>query len=153
MAIFEFSHAAVMMACTVSPSIRITPKMRLLWRRKPEDRVKNKREHLVPLSKLARETVAEALALTTNDQYLFARPGRGRHKPRARDEKHPQNSIAPIAGRALAVAMQRFAEHIAGDGEAAKTWRANPPTPHDLRRTIATRLVALGCRRKVATQS
>jgi integrase len=40
--------------------------------------------------------------------------------------------------------MRRFAEHLAGDGEAAKTWRANPPTPHDLRRTIATRLAALG---------
>lgn len=40
--------------------------------------------------------------------------------------------------------MQRFAELLAGDDEAAQTWRANPPTPHDLRRTTATPLAALG---------
>jgi integrase len=31
-----------------------------------------------------------------------------------------------------------------GDAAAVKSWKAEPPTPHDLRRTFATRLSALG---------
>ena len=102
----------------------------------PQERVKNKREHLVPLSKLALETVTEALAQTTDDEFLFARPRRGRHKARTRDEQHPQNPSAPIHGHALAVAMARFAKKLMGSDEAIKTWRANPP----LRTTCAALL-------------
>ena len=38
--------------------------------------------------------------------------------------------------------MQRFAAALKGDGTA--TWKADPPTPHDLRGTVATRLSSMG---------
>jgi integrase len=47
----------------------------------------------------------------------------------------PMVDDAPIEGHALAVAMRRFTEKL--------KW-ADPPSPHDLRRTFATRLAALG---------
>jgi|SRR5829696_53327 len=40
--------------------------------------------------------------------------------------------------------MVRFASALNRKVTAAKTWRADPPTPHDLRRTVETRLSSLG---------
>jgi integrase len=96
----------------------------------PADRVKNKRDHLVPLSVLAIETVRSAAELTGDeDETLFPSP-RGRS--------------VPIDRHALATAMSRLAEKISGDGAAVKAWRADPPSPHDLRRTVETRLSSMG---------
>jgi integrase len=107
----------------------------------PANRAKNGREHLVPLSPLAREILAEA---PPNEQgYFFpskltGRSYRGqsidhaaRHlfdvrplsKPRKKPGKPPQSSSPP-----LACLMERF-------------------TPHDLRRTAATRMRELGISR------
>jgi integrase len=94
----------------------------------PEERSKNGRPHLVPLSELARQTIISALDLIEQDvEYVFA---------------SPSVRNAPITAHALAVAMARFARHV--DPKAAKSWRAEPPSPHDLRRTVATRLAELG---------
>jgi integrase len=94
----------------------------------PAERSKNGRAHLVPLSELARQTILSALAFIGDDNgYLFSSPS-------VRD--------APITAHALAVAMARFAGKL--DATLAKAWRADPPTPHDLRRTLATRLAELG---------
>jgi integrase len=90
----------------------------------PAERVKNGRAHLVPLSPLAAETVAAAQSLAGDSPWLFPSP--------AVDD-------APITGHALAVAMARFAEVAS-----LASWRSDPPSPHDLRRTFATRLAALG---------
>jgi integrase len=96
----------------------------------PACRVKNKRDHLVPLSPLAIETVRSALELTgEDDEFLFPSP-RGRRQP--------------IDRHALATAMSRFGDKPKGDGAAVKSWRADPPSPHDLRRTVETRLSAMG---------
>ena len=40
--------------------------------------------------------------------------------------------------------MRRFSDQLKYKSAAAKTWRADPPSPHDLRRTFATRLSSLG---------
>lgn len=105
----------------------ITEKGRARWIL-PADRSKNKRTHLVPLSELARRTVLSALELTKNDDcYLFP---------------SPTVKERPITGHALAVAMERFGADL--DPKGAKSWRDDPPSPHDLRRTIATRLAELG---------
>jgi integrase len=94
----------------------------------PAARSKNGRAHLVPLSELARQTILSALRLTDEDaNYLFPSPS-------VRD--------APIRAHALATSMARFAGNL--DPTAAKSWQAEPPTPHDLRRTVATRLAELG---------
>jgi integrase len=67
--------------------------------------------------------------LDPNGQYLFPSP------------TNPGRSIDP---HALAVAMARFAKRIDDKLAGAATWKAEPPTPHDLRRTVSTRLAELG---------
>jgi integrase len=94
----------------------------------PGERTKNGLTHVVPLSELARQTVLEALRSVREGQpYVFPSPVRVGES---------------VQAHSLTVAMQRMAEHIEGD--AAKTWKADPPSPHDLRRTFRTKLSALG---------
>ena len=40
--------------------------------------------------------------------------------------------------------MRRFSDQLKDKAPVAKTWRGEPPSPHDLRRTFATRLSGLG---------
>lgn len=89
------------------------------------DRTKNKRPLWLPLSRLAHETITEALKLSADDVFVF-----------------PSIDGAAIEAHALAKAMHRFGKELAG--QEAKSWKAAQPTPHDLRRTARTRLSALG---------
>jgi len=94
----------------------------------PGERTKNGLTHVVPLSEPARQTVLDALRSAKEGQpYVFPSPVRAGES---------------VQAHSLTVAMQRMAEHIEGD--AAKTWKADPPSPHDLRRTFRTKLSALG---------
>jgi integrase len=94
----------------------------------PADRSKNGRAHFVPLSDMARETIFSACELISDeDEYLFP---------------SPVEAGGPITGHSLTVAMRRMTTKI--DGQASKTWTADPPSPHDLRRTVATRLSQMG---------
>jgi integrase len=96
----------------------------------PGARTKNKRAHLVPLSPAAVAVVNAGLELVDEgDAFLFP---------------SPIKRTAPIDGHALAVAMSRMSESDKLTGPGSKTWKADPPTPHDLRRTFATRLAELG---------
>jgi integrase len=93
----------------------------------PGTRTKNGRDHLVPLSALARETVFELLSLIgAGESFLF--PTRSNRR------------AGPMRSNSLTQAMDFFSKRIAGD---SKTWDADVPTPHDLRRTILTRMAAL----------
>ncbi len=100
----------------------------------PAERCKNGRAHYVPLPGLAVEVVREALALVAPDK-LFLFPS-------------PSVEAAPITAHALAVAMARFSRELKGDGEVVRSWKASPPSPHDLRRSFTTRLSALGVPRE-----
>jgi integrase len=91
----------------------------------PGDRVKNRRDHLVPLSPMARALIQE---MGAGAEFLFP----SRHDDSKALDPH-----------ALAKAMARFAADLP-DSDDTRSWKANPPTPHDLRRTLATRLSALG---------
>jgi integrase len=94
----------------------------------PATRTKNSRGHYVPLSAFALKTIAAAQELSGDNEFLFPSPvGNG-----------------PIKGHALAVAMRRLSESENLTGPGSDTWKAHPPTPHDLRRTFATRLSELG---------
>lgn len=94
----------------------------------PGARTKNKRPHLIPLSPMAVAVVKAGLELTDDDDaFLFPSP--------IKREK-------AIDGHALAVAMRRMSESEKLNGPGSKSWKANPPTPHDLRRTFATRLAS-----------
>ena len=94
----------------------------------PGVRTKNRRPHVVPLSALARDTVRAALELIPADQDIVfsSRSKRG-------------GTLRP---HSLTVGMARMSEKIAGPG--AEGWKAEAPSPHDLRRTFRTRLSALG---------
>jgi integrase len=87
----------------------------------PGDRTKNGRPLWLPLSLLARDTIAEAADLSADDIFVF-----------------PGIEGAPIEAHSLATAMRRFGE------KAEASWHSDPPTAHDLRRTLRTRLSALG---------
>jgi integrase len=100
----------------------------------PAERSKSGHAHLVPLSPLARELIVEAIQLSGNSAFAFA--GRYR-KGGARVTGH-------VTAHALAVAMSRML--IPEGHPGADTWNAERPTPHDLRRTCATRLSAAGVR-------
>ncbi len=95
----------------------------------PAERAKNGRAHFVPLSPLAREIVQEAWSLAGNNPYLFP---------------SPTTKGQPITGHALSVAMARFGARLEGNEDDVRSWLAEPPSPHDLRRTVATRLSELG---------
>jgi integrase len=102
----------------------------------PGSRTKNGREHLIPLSPLARATVIDLLELLEPEQqFLF--PTRSRRG-------------GAMQGNSLTQAMDYFSGRVAGAdslsrnaGEVMRTWKLDPPTPHDLRRTVETRLAEL----------
>jgi integrase len=88
-------------------------------------------DHVLPLSPLARETVLELLAMIEPaEEWLF--PTRSKKRR------------GPMRGNSLTQAMDFFGNRIVGEDDASRTWRAERPTPHDLRRTAETRLAGLG---------
>jgi integrase len=99
------------------------------------ERTKNARAHLMPLSPTARRLVLDALELAGGkSKYLF--PSR-------------VNNDEATDPHVLSKAMLRFSDDLAADTPAARSWKVNPPTPHDLRRTFATRLSSLGIAKEV----
>jgi integrase len=100
----------------------------------PAERVKNKRDHLIPLSPLSLKLLQSVLKLGgENTSYLFPSP-----------TKHHR----PITSHSLAVAMSRFCDSLIDDHPVSRSLRRDPPSPHDLRRTFATKLSALGVPRE-----
>jgi integrase len=99
----------------------------------PADRMKGRRAHVVPLARMAREIVREQLSRTVfGQEHAF---------PSHFGER------GPIARHSLSQGLRRI---IAGlppaeaDADTVDCLQANPPTPHDFRRTVATGLAALG---------
>ena len=107
------------------------------------ERSKNGRAHLVPLSNLARQMLDMAMRSSPNNAAQIG------IEPKADvDYVFPSPSVKdfPITEHALAVAMARFSASL--DPQEANSWIKDPPTPHDLRRTVATRLAEMGVTRK-----
>jgi integrase len=96
----------------------------------PGSRTKNQRDHLLPLSPLARDTILELMTLVdAREEYLL--PTRSRKRR------------GPLRGKQLWQRMEDWGLALSGDDDAVRTWKADMPTPHDLRRTVETRLAAL----------
>lgn len=94
----------------------------------PSAKSKNGHAHFVPLSAPAAELIEQALQLAGGDSELVFRSGnRGSKK-----------------NYTLAAAMQQLCKALPEGAVGAVSWRADPPTPHDLRKTAATRLAAAG---------
>jgi integrase len=103
----------------------------------PASRMKARREHVVPLPPLAREIVLAELARQrdadskTKPEFIFA----SKFAERARLARH-----------SLSQALARVIDSLDANGTDAETvarLKADPPTPHDLRRTLATGLARL----------
>jgi integrase len=96
----------------------------------PAIRSKNKREHLVPLSPPARATVIELMELAGAEQpYLVP--------------THSRRRQGPMRANGIWWALDHFRDQLPGDDDATRTWRLDAPSPHDLRRTVETRLAEL----------
>lgn len=96
----------------------------------PAHRSKNGHPHVVPLSALAARLITKA-ARTAPKKSPFIFPS-------------PSVKGAAITAHALAVAMQRMGTRLTDHPSGSETWVAEPPSPHDLRRTVATRLASMG---------
>jgi hypothetical protein len=68
-------------------------------------------------------------AIEPGDQYLL--PTRSRRRK------------GHLSGNSLTQAMDYFGRRLTRDAVSVRTWLAEPPTPHDLRRTVGTRLAEL----------
>src|SRR5262245_4808130 len=88
-------------------------------------RTKNGRPLWLPLSPLAQATIAEALELAGDTKFVFP--------------------VMSLRMNRLGRSMSRFARQAADP-----SWRQDTPTPHDLRRTLRTRLSAQGTPTEVA---
>jgi integrase len=96
----------------------------------PGSRTKNRKDHLIPLSPLARLVVLDLLEMIEpGEPYLL--PTRSRRRR------------GPVRSNSVTQGMANFAARLKGTDDATRTWCAGPPTPHDLRRTLGTRLAEL----------
>jgi integrase len=117
---------------------RLNEPTRAAWiipgpRTKKDRKGKPAPDHLIPLVPMARNIVLDLLAtIGPDEQYLF--PTRSRRRK------------GPMRPNSFTQALDNFARRLAGDTAAVKTWKAEPPTPHDLRRTVGTRLAELRIR-------
>lgn len=104
----------------------------------PGTRTKNRRAHIVPLSPVVVAIVKSAMAAGGEDTpFVFA----SRRNP---GETFDRQSFARAMKRLLA-----GLEETDDTRTAVRRLKVDPPTPHDLRRTVATGLGALGVRREV----
>jgi integrase len=94
----------------------------------PAERAKNGRALLLPLPPLASRLIAEALTLVDKGDAVFSRDDRS------------------MIGHDLTRAMRRVGAALPKGEPGVDTWRADPPTAHDCRRSCATRLGAAGVR-------
>ena len=92
----------------------------------PATRSKNGREHSVPLSDLAVMLCKEAISLSGESKYVF--PSKPRSKAIVRDQS--------LASAGISHAMAGNLEKLG--------LKASPATPHDLRRTVASHMAAMG---------
>jgi len=106
----------------------------------PPERMKARRPHVVPLPPFARGLVEAAMASRNGTAgeggFIFA----SRFADRQRLARH-----------SLSQALRRVIdglEAVGEDAEAVARLKADPPTPHDLRRTLASGLSRLGIPRE-----
>jgi integrase len=114
----------------------------------PGSRTKNGRALYLPLPEMARTIVLSLVELVADDRnYLF--PARAVKKAlvngQAEADERASVPDIPRPAHGFTIAMRRFGESLIGkDLPDAASWQIEPPTPHDLRRTLRTRLSMLG---------
>ncbi|MBB6309695.1 tyrosine-type recombinase/integrase [Xanthobacter tagetidis] len=104
----------------------------------PGERTKNRRPHIVPLAPSVASIIKAAMVAGGEEtSYVFS----SRRNP---GEKFDRQSFARAMKRLISGLKETDYTRTA-----VRRLKADPPTPHDLRRTVATQLGALGVRREV----
>ena len=103
----------------------------------PAQRMKTRRSHVAPLAPMALQIVIGQLNRAVEGQaHLFPSTFAAR---------------GAIARHSLSQALKRLIRELKAEGpdaEVVESLKANPPTPHDFRRTVATGLASLGVLRE-----
>ncbi len=103
----------------------------------PAERMKGKEEQRVPLTDMTKSIIEEARAYCGKSRYVFASPRSPLYGFKKPEKAKPKEDDAPMTSHALCRAVNRHWQDMGfGEGE---RWR-----PHDLRRTLRTRLAELG---------
>jgi len=116
----------------------------------PAERAKNGITHLVPLAPLALELIEEACSIAMEDERKRAEksPGTESHEPKwLFPSSRGNRSIKP---KAVNLALRRCLKGTKED--TGPTINLKYLTPHDLRRTAATGMTALGINRLVVSK-
>ncbi|MBP7766834.1 MAG: tyrosine-type recombinase/integrase [Syntrophaceae bacterium] len=101
----------------------------------PESKTKNREMQEVPLTKMMIDIIDQARTFSSKSQFVFTSPRSPLYNFKKPMKAKPKDDDLCLSRLALSRALQR---HISSIGIAL------PFTPHDLRRTLRTRLAALG---------
>jgi integrase len=103
----------------------------------PAERMKGNEPHRVPLTDMTRDIIENARPYSGNSKYVFTSPRSPMYGFKKPKKAKPKNEDSPMSAHALSRAISR---HWGDMGiESAEHF-----TPHDLRRTLRTRLAELG---------
>ena len=105
-----------------------------LWTIPAEDR-KNDEENKIPILPMMAEILEQAKQYSYNSQYVFTSPQSPLYIHKKPDKAKPKEEDLPLNRLALSRALQRHVPEMEIE---------NPFTPHDLRRTVRTRLAEIG---------
>ena len=103
----------------------------------PPERMKGKEAHRVPLTDMVKSIIEQAKPFAGNSQYVFTSPRSPLYGFKKPKKAKPKDDDAPMTAHCLSRAVNR---HWLDMGFATDARF----TPHDLRRTLRTRLAELG---------
>jgi integrase len=144
----------------VGERVLTDPEIRLFWPRCVETPLSRTTGLGLRFALLTGARIGEVAGITKGELERLDDPERAIWTIPGNRTKNGKDHIVPLAPQALAIvrdlvpmtphayarAMSRMAAELKPDRAipALKSWKASPPTPHDLRRTFRTRLPQLG---------
>ena len=102
----------------------------------PAERMKGNEPHRVPLTDMTKEVIEQARTYSGNSKYVFTSPRSPLYGFKKPQKAKPKDDDSPMSAHALSRAIIR---HWGDMGLESERF-----TPHDLRRTLRTRLAELG---------
>ncbi|MBA4034045.1 MAG: hypothetical protein C0480_05495 [Bradyrhizobium sp.] len=143
-----------------SPGERVLtdPEIRLFWRMVVEPPATLETGLGLRMALLTGLRIGEIAGIQPGELEHLDEPGKAVWTIPGSRTKNGRDHAVPLAPRALEIirkivpmtpggygaAMKRITGRLPGDEPTHNSWKAEPPTPHDLRRTFRTRLPQLG---------
>ncbi|MCX5830529.1 MAG: site-specific integrase [Deltaproteobacteria bacterium] len=103
----------------------------------PAERMKGGEPHRVPLTGMAKETIEQARPFSNNSKYVFTSPRSPLYGFKKPLKAKPKDDDSSMTSHALSRAMVRHWKDMGFETDERFT-------PHDLRRTVRTRLAEIG---------